>query len=71
VPVRAIRWLLLLTLGISASSCAVMMSEQGHEGGSGQLSDAAAQAHADSTTRFKVPPSDVGYTTTRLSRRLT
>jgi len=40
-----------------------MMAEQGHEGGSGRLSDAATQARADSTTRFKVPPADVGYTT--------
>ncbi len=60
--VRAIRSLLILVLGLSVSGCAVMMAGQGHEAGSGRLSDAATQASPDSVTKFKIPPPDVGHT---------
>jgi hypothetical protein len=53
---------LLSCLAFSASGCAVMMLGEGHEGGSGSLSDVAAQAGRDSTTRTKARPPDVGYT---------
>jgi len=53
---------LLACLAFCASGCAVMMLGQGHEGGSGSLSDAASQARRDSTMRTKAPPPDVGYT---------
>jgi len=59
---RATQLILIPCLGLSVSSCAVMMAGQGHEWGSGQLSDAAAQAHPDSMRKYKVPPPDVGYT---------
>jgi hypothetical protein len=52
----------LSCLAFCASGCAVMMLGEGHEGGSGSLSDVAAQARRDSTTRTKAPPPDVGTT---------
>lgn len=59
---RAIHLVLLSCLAFCASGCAVMMLGEGHEGGSGTLSRAAAQARADSTTRTRARPPDVGYT---------
>ena len=53
---------LLACLAFSASGCAVMMMGEGHESGSGALSDVAVQARTDSTTRTKARPPDVGYT---------
>ena len=49
---------------LSAPGCAVLMlGSGGHEDGTGSLSDAADRAHADSTSRWKTPPPDVGWTT--------
>jgi hypothetical protein len=62
MPGRAASLVLLSCLAFSASGCAVMMLGEGHEGGSGALSDVAAQAGRDSTTRTKARPPDVGYT---------
>ena len=53
---------MILALGVSVTGCAVVsMFGNDHEGGSGRLSDAAAQASTDSLRRYKVPPPDVGY----------
>jgi len=62
MPRHTVSLILLSCLGFSASGCAVMMLGEGHEGGSASLSDVAAQAARDSTTRTKAPPPDVGYT---------
>lgn len=59
---HVVSFVLLSCLAFSASGCAVMMLEEGHEGGSGSLSDVAAQARRDSTTRTKARPPEVGYT---------
>ena len=59
---RTIQFVLVFLLGLSVSSCAVMMAGEGHEAGTGLLTDAAIQAHPDSMTKFKLPPPDVGYT---------
>ncbi len=53
---------LLALLALGSSGCAVMMFDAGHEGGSGSLSSAAAQARTDST-RKTPPPPDVGWVT--------
>ena len=56
--------MMILALGVSVTGCAVMsMFGNDHEGGSGRLSEAAAQASPDSLRRYKVPPPDVGYVT--------
>jgi len=58
---HAVSVVVLSCLALSASSCAVMMMGEGHESGSGSLSDVATRARMDSTTRIKAPPPDVGY----------
>jgi hypothetical protein len=60
MPGRAASLVLLSCLAFSASGCAVMMLGEGHEGGSGSLSDVATRARRDSTTRTKSRPPDVG-----------
>jgi hypothetical protein len=59
---RAALLALVVAVSFPTSGCAVMMLGEGHEGGSGSLSQAAAAAARDSTQRTKESPPDVGET---------